>query len=130
MREFIEKNPAIVIVFAIIFGCFAFLVAGVNLHIMLGMASVGSKQIFIMILCCIVGSLFTVLPITILYDIIAKKELDIALWQRRNANAGTTTTAPRRRGESDHWQANIDIDDDLDGDGNNDDSLRRLGAIQ
>ena len=130
MKNFIEDNPAIVIICMIVFGLLAYVGVGFVTHDIMGMAEVGSKQIFTVIILSCVGCLFTILPITVMYDIIASKRTEVDLWRRRHDNMGATAQAPRRRGESDHWQTDVVVDDDLDGDGNDNDSLRRLGVIQ
>jgi hypothetical protein len=131
MKDFIENNIAVVFVCMIVFGLGAYFLAGFNLHIMMGMAEVSSKNMIMMVVSVCVGSLFTILPMTFLYDIIQEKQMAINRISDRMHTATANTTAPRQRQEANHWQANQrDDDDDLDGDGEGDDSLRRLGVIR
>lgn len=132
MKDFIENNPAIVIVMMAVFGIFTYIGLGVNINVMMGVAEVTSKQLFLTVFLAVLGAAFIILPVTFLYDIINIKNRDLMYLRRLNRNTGDQTAqAPRARtGESEHWQTNVDDDDDLDGDGNGNDALRRLGAIQ
>jgi cell division protein FtsW (lipid II flippase) len=132
MKKFIEKNPALILTLMVIVGCGAFLVGGVALHVMIGLASVTSKYIITMVACLLVGVSFTLIPATYLYDLVNEyrgqaSDLRYELRVRAGRNA---TPRPRAR-EANHWlNPESADDDDLDGDGEGDDSLRRLGLIQ
>lgn len=124
MKEWIEKNPAIIIVCMVVFGIFMFILAGMQLNIMIGLAETDSVSLFKFIGLNAWGCLFTVVPVVYLYEIIEAKNLEYRLLRRGGR-------APlRARGGGDHWQTDIDDDDDLDGDGDGNDALRRLGAIR
>ena len=133
MKKFIQDNQVWVIGGAIL-GLVAFMLAGIELHVMIGMAEAGSKQIIEMAILVAIGITVTVLPLSILYDIITEnaQEASDLRYDLRNARRGQADL-PRpsiRRGESEHWSTNDVGDDDIDGDGQGDDSLRRLGVLR